>query len=73
MLSLKNDLLEGNLEKFVEKIQKEKKDIIINNNDNRTNTKVIYQLTLTYNQNNHNYGNISNIFLGELENKLRKF
>ena len=28
---------------------------------------------MTYNQNNNNYGNISNIFLGELENKLRKF
>ena len=41
-----------------------KQDLIVENND------IIFQITTTENQKNNNYSNISNIDLGECEDRL---
>ena len=46
-------------------INKEQEDLLVNDDN------IKYQLTSTYNQNNKEYSNISTIFLGDCEDKLK--
>jgi hypothetical protein len=62
---IKNDLLNGNLESLLVNVTELKKDLIVENND------IIFQITTTENQKNNNYSNISNIDLGECEDRLK--
>ena len=62
--NLRNEIRNNNLY-IINILEKEKKDIIIKNDN------IIYQITSTLNQNNKEYNNISNIILGECEIKLR--
>ena len=66
--TIKNELINGNLDIFISKIiEKEKKDMMIEDEN------IIYQLTTSYNQNNIIYNNISNIILGSCETKLKLY
>ena len=64
---LKNQIMNGSLDSFIENlIQGEKKDLMIKDDN------IQYQMTSTENQKNNKYDNISNIILGECENILKK-
>ena len=68
LFNLKKELINGTLDEFISNIiEKENKDLIFDYEN------VIYQLTSSYNQNNNNYSNISNINLGECEIKLKNY
>ena len=56
-----NEFINLNFDWFI----KENKDVIMKDNN------IIYQLTSSNNQNNNKYDNISSIYLGECEKKLR--
>ena len=68
-IKISNELEKGNLNDFINIIEKENKDIIIIDNDKN----IIYQLTSSYNQRNNIYNNISSINLGVCETKLKLY
>ena len=66
-----NDLMNGNSSISLyslmnHTINEEQEDLLVNDG------KIKYQITSSYNQNNKEYTNISTIFLGECEDKLKK-
>ena len=62
---IKNDLINGNLDSLLVNVTELKQDLIVENDD------IIFQITTTENQKNNNYSNISNINLGECEDRLK--
>ena len=67
---IKNELISGKLDEIILNIiQKENKDIIIKDD----NSKIIYQITSTYNQINNKYDNLSVLNFGESENLLKSY
>ena len=66
--TIKNDLIDGNINPLIfEEIYEKNKDLMVNNK------KILFQITTPENQNNNVYENISTINLGECENILRKY
>ena len=66
--TIKNDLVDGNINQLIfEKIYEQNKDLMVNNK------KMLFQITTPGNQNNNIYENISTIKLGECENILREY
>ena len=67
MIQIKKEIMSGNFDSFLfDILNDKKKDYTINENN------TVYQLTSSYNQNNKIYLNLSNIYLGECENILKK-
>ena len=68
ILNIKKELINGNLDNFIlNTILKDNKDLHFKDNN------IIYQITSVYNQNNNEYNNISNIYLGKCEKKLIEY
>ena len=70
--NIMNDLMYGNSSISLysllnHTINEEKEDLLVNDG------KIKYQLTSSYNQNNKEYSNISTIFLGDCEDKLKRY
>ena len=65
--NIKNEITNGGMDTLVSNIIREKKDLVLKDED-----VTIYQITTSDNQNNNEYNNISTIQLGECENKLKK-
>ena len=65
IISIKNQLLNGNLESLLSSIIDGENDLLFESKD------IIYQIISTNNQNNNDYNNISVINLGQCENKLK--
>ena len=66
MLTIRNEIINGNLDTFIFNIiENNKSDMIIYDNN------ILYQITSPYNQINNKNKNISNIDLGACENKLK--
>ena len=62
---IKKDLLNGSLDSLLVNVTEFNQDLIVEDND------IIFQITTTKNQKNNNYSNISNINLGECEDRLK--
>ena len=64
--SILKGIQEGLMDNLIEEIIREERYDIIKKNHN-----IVYQITSSFNQNNNEYQNISNIKLGELENIIK--
>ena len=65
--NIDGDVLYGDLNEMITmSVEKEKKDLLIKSGD------IYYQITSPENQNNSNYGNFTNLGIGEIEYQLKK-
>ena len=64
---ISNEITDGSLDELLSKVNKDKKDYFVKNNNTE-----IFHLTSTYNQKNYDYNNVSTIDIGECEEILKE-